>query len=656
LNGAGPYAEAFYRIVDAITRVLGVDRVEAERLLTPPSRPEYGDLAFPLMRYARRLDKPIEEVAEAIAGEARRLGAPIRKAELVRGYLNIWLDEEALADALAAALARGWKPSPPASPSPETIVVEHTSANPIHQMHIGHARNTSLGDTLSRLLAARGHRVNRRFYVNDAGKQVAVATYGVYLAGLEDPLAEARRRGIKPDHFVGWIYAVVSLSIEAYKLKRSLDEGDPEARGKLEETAAALARLKESRPGLEDLFDRIFRGVQESGDPEERIAEIVREYEAAGDPWKTRVRRVVETVLAGFRETLARAGAEFDAWDYESLLLWEGWVDYVMRKARESPYYTTYKGAPALDIPRVVRELVLPDPEARKRFKLPKGFEIPPMILARSDGTTLYTTRDVAYTIYKFREAGADEVINVVGADQRLAQLQVRLALLAIGHRKEALYTTHYDYEMVTLPGRRMSSRRGEYVSFDGLLDSLKARALVEVRKRNPDAPEDWVERVAEQIAVGAFRFTMVRTSAQRPIVFHVEKALDLEENSGPYLQYTHARANSILRKYQETYGSLDYDRADPKACGDPQRRRILVEALRYPLVAAKAADDLAPELLAGYLLRLADEFNSWYQRESVIREQDAGARACKLALVGLVKETLAAGLGLLGVPAPDRM
>jgi len=303
-----------------------------------------------------------------------------------------------------------------------------------------------------------------------------------------------------------------------------------------------------------------------------------------------------------------------------------------------------------------VRELVLPDPEARKRFRLPRGFEIPPMILARSDGTTLYTTRDVAYTIYKFQQARADEVINVVGADQRLAQLQVRLALLAIGHRREALYTTHYDYEMVTLPGRRMSSRRGEYVSFDGLLDSLKSRAILEVRKRHPDAPDDWIDMVAEQIAVGAARFTMVRTSAQKPIVFHLDKALNLEENSGPYLQYTHARANSILRKYKETYGELDYGRADARACGEGARRRILLEALRYPLVAAKTADDMAPEMLADYLLKLADMFNSWYQQESVIREEDPGARACKLALVGLVKETLAAGLSLLGVPAPERM
>jgi len=205
--------------------------------------------------------------------------------------------------------------------------VEHTSANPIHQMHIGHARNTSLGDTLARLLAARGHRVNRRFYVNDAGKQVAVATYGVYLAGLEDPLAEAERRGVKPDHFVGWIYAVVS--IEAFTLRRLAMEGDEEARRKLESTAAALARLKEQRPGLEDLFDRIFRGVEREGDPEARIAEIVKAYEAGRDPWKARVRRVVETVLVGFRQTLSRVDAEFDAWDYESLLLWEGWVDYV---------------------------------------------------------------------------------------------------------------------------------------------------------------------------------------------------------------------------------------------------------------------------------------------------------------------------------------
>ncbi|MEB3846382.1 MAG: arginine--tRNA ligase, partial [Desulfurococcales archaeon] len=343
---------------------------------------------------------------------------------------------------------------------------------------------------------------------------------------------------------------------------------------------------------------------------------------------------------------------EFDAWDWESDLVWSSRVGRLIELARKSRYYTVWKGAEAIDIPRIIREVLSRDPEARARIRIPKGFEIPPLILVRSDGTTLYTTRDMAYTLYKFEQFNADEVVNVIGADQRLAQLQLRLALLGLGFRREALNTIHYDYEIVRLPGMRMSSRRGRIVTLDSILEHLRARAVVEVEKRNPGADKDWVEAVAEKIAVGAVRFTLVRTNAKRPVVFDVKRAVDLEENTGPYLQYTYARAHGILEKH----GPIDYEAVDAQGCREEKRRSLMLSALRFPLTAAKAADDMAPEDLASYLLRLADEFNSWYQADPVIREPDKGLRECKALLVRTVMDSLGHGLRLLGVPVLERM
>lgn len=644
-----PYTALVERLADLLSEATGAGRLEVWRLIQPPPREEYGDLGFPLVRYARRAGVDPGEVAGLVGRGLESSGFSWASLELAGGYLNVRIEAGGLAGELARLYSGGWRPRLPGAPERLRVVVEHTSANPIHPLHMGHARNTALGDTLARLLRARGHAVNTRFYINDSGLQVAYLVLGLRLAGIKDLRGEAGRLGLKPDELAGWVYAATSTSVEAVVESRRLKEGGGD-RGRLEELASALARLKERDPG--GLFDRIFHGVEGLEDPEAAVQEIVRRYEAGLEPERGEVRRAVEAVLDGFKSTLARLGVSFDAWDWESDLIWSGEVSRILEEARRSRYYTRYKGAEAFDVPRVVRELVEPDPEARRAFNLPRSLEIPPLILVRSDGTTLYATRDVAYTLHKFRAFNADRVVNVVGADQRLEQLQVRLTLLGLGYRREALNTIHYDYEIVRLPGRRMRSRRGEAVWLDEVLEEAKARALEEVRARNPGAPEGWIEETAEKVAVGAVRFALVQTSAPKPVTIDVERIVNLQENSGPYLQYTHARAAGILAKH----GPIDWQAVDPEACGDPARRRILVNSSRLPLTAAKAADDLAPEDLATFLLRLADQFNSWYQRDSVIHEPDLGARECKALVVKHFKENLALGLSLLGVPAPERM
>jgi arginyl-tRNA synthetase len=644
-EGLDPLSEAFEAFTSALSGILGIDKLEAERLTAKPPREEYGDLGFPLMRYLRRLGLDASSVLERVQEGLRASGVDWARLEVSGGFLNLRLDAPRAAERLLSLLREGWRPRPPRTPRPLRVVVEHTSANPIHPLHMGHARNSSLGDSLSRLLSARGHVVNRRFYVNDAGLQAAYAVLGFKILGI-DPLEASREAGLKPDELVGWVYATTTTLVDAEKARREGAAGE-----ELEELASSLARLREREP-LPGLFDKLFNAVKEMEDPESEVSRIVREVEFRVEPTASLARRVAEAALQGIRETLSRFGVEFDAWDWETDLLWEGRVARILEEARRSRYYTRHKGAEALDIPRIIRELVVPDPEVRESIKLPRGFDVPPLILTRSDGTTLYTTRDIAYTLYKFEAAGADRVINVIGAEQRLPQLQLRLALLGLGYKREALNLIHYDYEMVNLPGRRMRSRRGILVTLDEVLDEAKARAVEEVRARNPGAPREWVEEVAEKVAVGAIKFALLRTSAPRPVTLDLDKILDFRENSGPYLQYTYARAVGILSKH----GPIDYQAADPRECGDPRRRGLMIEALRTPLVMAKAADDLAPEDLATHLLGLADRFNSWYQVESVIHDPDEGSRECKAALVELVRKSLEEGLGALGIPLTPRM
>ena len=630
---------------------VGVDERLVEYLVAEPPRPEYGDYGVPLHRWAREAGTDPRRLAEEAGERLRGKAGALLEVRVIGPYLNIVLNPVEYAKLVfEAARLEGDRFGQVRVEKPERIVVEHTSANPVHPLHIGHARNMALGDSLARMLRARGHEVQTRYYINDMGVQVAVLAYGVMLLG-ERRIPE----GVKPDHWLGLVYAITHTLADIKRVKRELEEArragrEAEAEAKqreLDELMAAAARLRERD---RELFDRIMDAMARVEDPWAAIYEIVRSYEFRSDEEIVEtVRWVAEKALEGIRETMARFDALTEKWDWESDLVWSGEVAKLLEEARRSPYYTIYKGAPALDLSELQK-----DPEVREKLGLPKTFEIPPLILQRSDGTTLYTTRDIAYTLRKFREFNADRVINVIAAEQRLEQLQVRLALIALGYRREAFNTIHYAYEMVNLPGRSMSGRRGEYVTLDQLYEAAYARALEEVEKRSSASREE-AERIAHQVAVGAIRFTLVSVSASKPMTFRLEEALSFERNSAPYLQYTHARAHNILAKWNAPipWDSIDYEAAR----GEPSERAELVKLLAvYPHVFAKAADELRPELLAQHLLRIADVFNRWYPRDPVIREQDEGVRAFKLALVYAVRAALRSGLNLLGIPAPERM
>ncbi len=628
-----------------------VDKKLVEYLVDEPPRREYGDYGIPLHRWAREAKTDPRVLAQEAGEKLRGLAAGLlTEVRVIGPYLNIVLNPVEYAKLVfEAARVDGDEYGRVKTEKPQRIVVEHTSANPVHPLHIGHARNMSLGDTLSRLLRARGHTVQTRYYVNDMGTQVAVLAYGVSLLG-EKKIPE----GVKPDHWLGLVYAITHTLADIQRLKRDIDEarseGDQdrvnELQRELDELVAVAARLRERDP---QLFDKLAEAIR-GRDAWSEIQELMRRYEFRSDEKTVEtVRWVAEKALEGIRETLERFSALPEVWDWESDLVWGSLVGRILEEARKSPYFTFYKGAPALDLSEVQR-----DPVVREKLGVPKTFEIPPLILQRSDGTTLYTTRDIAYTLKKFWDFKADKVVNVIAAEQRLEQLQVRLALIALGYRREAFNTIHYAYEMVNLPGRSMSGRRGEYVDLDGLYESLKVQARLEVEKRNRALEPEEVEKIAHQIAVGAIRFTLVSVSASKPITFRVEEALSFERNSAPYLQYTHARAHNILAKWGR---EIPWDKVDYEAAKGIEERAELIKLLAiYPHVFAKAADELRPELLAQHLLRIADVFNRWYPKDPVIHEKDETVRAFKLALVYAVRAALRSGLDLLGVPAPERM
>ena len=239
--------------------------------------------------------------------------------------------------------------------------------------------------------------------------------------------------------------------------------------------------------------------------------------------------------------------------------------------------------------------------------------EVPPLTLVRADGTTLYTTRDIAYTLWKFKHA--EKVINVIGMEQSLAQLQLKLALYAMGYGKDADNLVHFAYNLVTLPGYKMSSRRGHYITFDEVLDEAVRRAYEEVSKRSPMLSEEEKRNIANFVGLGAVRYALVDVDPGKPVMFTWERVLNFETNSAPYVQYTHARACSILRK-----AAHEPENPEFALLAERLEKELILNIANFPDMFIEATEYLKPNMIADYANALADKFNTFYNAYPVIK------------------------------------
>ncbi|QLD85356.1 arginine--tRNA ligase [Natronomonas halophila] len=466
-----------------------------------------------------------------------------------------------------------------------SVVVEHTSANPTGPVHVGRARNPIIGDAVANLLDYAGYDVERHYYVNDAGRQIAVFTWAYETFDEEELPEPARDR--EEYHMVRYYR----------KGNAFLEEADPE------EVEAA-----------EDEIQTILQGLEE-GDEEV--------YE--------RVEEVVDTVLGGMKECLARLPAEFDEFVKETRFIRNGATDDLVARLKEHDQSVYEEDAWQLEFEDIDKNLVF----------------------LRADGTSLYTTRDLAHHEWKFDNF--DRAVTVLGEDHKLQADQLQSALELLGNDTDQLANVIYSY--VNLPEGKMSTRKGTGVQLDDLLDEAIARARDEVedrlddRLRNDELDEDDIDRIARQVGIGAVRYDIVSKQPTKGITFEWEQALDFEAQSAPYVQYVHARCCGILD---------EADGVDPVADTDylttDAERDLIRSIARFPGVIDTAADELEPHQVATYTRELADRFNTFYRECPVLTADDAETRAARLALVAASKHAMANALDVLGVEAPTSM
>lgn len=631
---------------DALARAF--PRAEVDSLsLDDAKRPEFGELyssvAFDLAKTVRM--RP-QEVAERIANrvdlsEARYVSA----VRSVGGYVNFFLNHSAMSELTTkSALELDEDYGSVKSARPLRIIVEHTSANPSGPIHIGTARNSILGDCLARMLRARGHDVETHFYMDDIGRQVAIATYGLTASGVRRPTE------MKGDAWIGLVYAITNTLLKIRELKSRISSlrGKVGMEGQLkrsqEELHSYAAVASELEGRNKELFSAILERVEADEDPNLTISDLSRKYEMGDPSVKRTVRKVVDECVKGFDQTLSKIGVSFDSWDWESSYVWSGDVGKVVDALRKTPYVSEVDGAHVLSTSRIVD-----DRDLRERLGIGGRYEISDLTLTRSDGTTLYTTRDMAYSLWKLERA--NRVINVIGFDQSLAQIQLKLALSVLGHEDVFDRMVHYVHELVRLPGIKMARRLGRYVTLDQVIDEAESLAYRIVSEKSGELPEDKRREIASFVATGAIRYALASVDPLKTVDFRWERVLDFEQNSGPFIQYAHARASNILARAKEEPKNPDFHLLDHEL-----EHKLVWLVSRFPDVFIRACERLRPNLIADFANELAEAFNSYYAGVPVLKAKPEGLRDARLMLVKAIRITLRNSLKLLGIHSPDRM
>ncbi|KDE58801.1 arginyl-tRNA synthetase [Halostagnicola sp. A56] len=486
----------------------------------------------------------------------------------------------------------------------ESVVVEHTSANPTGPVHVGRARNPIIGDAVSNLLETAGYEVDRHYYVNDAGRQIAVFTWAYETFDEDDLETDPERDRIEYD------------LVRYYRKGNAYLESAPEA-----EVEAAEAEIESIMQGLEAGEEQAY----------ERVTEVV------------------DQVLSGMKACLARLPAEFDEFVKETRFMKDGSTDDVVSRLKEldGAVYEAEAWQLELDEQGIDKNLVF----------------------LRSDGTSLYPTRDLAHHEWKLENY--DRAVTVLGEDHKLQASQIRETLELLGTDTSDLRQVLYSY--VNLPEGKMSTRRGTGVDLDDLLDEAISRARDEVesrlddRIRDDDLDEADIERIAHQVGIGAVRYDIVSKQPTKAITFEWEQALDFEAQSAPYVQYVHARCCGILNESADA-DDLDVDDldavvetlaadVDAPALETDAEQHLVETIARFPAVIDEAADDLQPHQVATYTREFADAFNAFYRECPVLSDDvDPEVREARLALVAASRHTVANALSVLGVAAPRSM
>ncbi len=583
---------------EAIKALYNAD-IEPSALQVSVTRKEFtGDftlVVFPLLRLSHSTP---ENTGKAI-GEWLKANVPeISEYNCVKGFLNLLFSNlfwNELFGEIVSDKAFGDLPK-----TGRNIMVEFSSPNTNKPLHLGHIRNNLLGDSVSRLLKASGNNVIKTTLVNDRGVHICKSMLAWLKVGNG---ATPESTGIKGDHLVGDMYVAFN---DIYK--KEVD--DLVAGGMDEETA------KKEAPCLKEAHEMLQKW--EAGDKE------VRDLWARMNGW----------VLKGFDESYKALGITFNKVYYES-------QTYLLGKE------LVQKG---LDMGVFVK-----DPDGSVWCDLTAD-GLDRKLLIRSDGTSVYITQDLGTAERRFAEYHLDSHVYVVGNEQNYHFQVLKLILKKLGFEwSDSIF--HLSYGMVELPEGKMKSREGTVVDADDLLQKMyeEARATSDESGKLADMSEEEKTKLYHMIGLGALKYFIIKVDPKKTMLFNPKESIDFNGNTGPFIQYTHARIRSILRKAAEK--GIEYSSSTlPKVELSAKEIRLIKLLNTFPAKIDEGARAYSPAVVANYAYDLAKEFNQYYHDTPILKEENADVLWMRLVLIDTLSAVLRKAMGILGIELPERM
>ena len=585
---------------EAIKSLYNAD-TEASLIIPQTTKKEFeGNLTIVVFPFLKASKKNPEATAQEIGQYLQENCDAVEKFNVIKGFLNITIKP-----AFWSGILKNISENPgfgfkQATPESDLVMIEYSSPNTNKPLHLGHVRNNLLGYSLAEIMKANGYNVVKTNIVNDRGIHIckSMLAWQKWGNGITP-----QKSGKKGDHLIGDFYVLFDKKYKAevkeLMTKENLSLEDAEKKSPLMSEAREMLRL------------------WETGDEETRsIWHMMNEW-----------------VYAGFDETYKRLGVDFDKIYYESNTYTEG-RDKVLEGLEKGEMYRKEDGSIWADLTN-------------------EGLDH--KLLLRSDGTSVYMTQDIGTAKLRYIDYPIDKMIYVVGNEQNYHFQVLSILLDRLGF-KWGKDLVHFSYGMVELPEGKMKSREGTVVDADDLMDEMisTAKEISTQLGKLDGISEEEADNISRIIGLGALKYFILKVDPRKNMTFNPKESIDFNGNTGPFIQYTYARIQSVLRKAAEAEQniSFDIDRFEPNG-----KEISLIQSIAdFPNVVSEAGKNYSPAFIANYIYDLVKEYNQFYHDYSILRESDKTVRSFRILLSKCTGDIIRKGMGLLGIEVPARM
>lgn len=582
---------------DAVKALYGLE-MSADKIVPQTTKKEFeGNLTIVVFPFVKAAKKSPEATAQEIGEYLQQNCDAVKSFNVIKGFLNIVIEPAfwvSVLNHIAETPDYGFKAVTPES---ELVMIEYSSPNTNKPLHLGHVRNNLLGYSLSRIMTANGYNVVKTNIVNDRGIHICKSMLAWQKWGEGITPEKAVKKG---DHLIGDFYVAFDKHYKA-EVAELMEKGMSK-----EEAEKASPLMAEAH-------------------------EMLKKWEAGDEEVRSVWRMMNEWVYAGFDETYKRLGVDFDKIYYESETYLEG-KEKVLEGLEKGIMYRKEDNSVWADLTN-------------------DGLDH--KLLLRSDGTSVYMTQDIGTAKLRYQDYPIDKMIYVVGNEQNYHFQVLSLLLDKLGF-KWGKDLVHFSYGMVELPDGKMKSREGTVVDADDLMDEMISTAKetsAELGKLDDCSAEE-ADNISRIIGLGALKYFILKVDPRKNMTFNPKESIDFNGNTGPFIQYTYARIQSLLRKVAEAGISETFANVTPQ-----EKEITLIQRLAdFPSVVEEAGKSYSPALIANYVYDLVKEYNQFYHDCQIMKEANEDLRAFRISLSRTVGNVIARATSLLGMEVPERM